>query len=367
MANINSVGAVTQAQGQQSVNQQANKAAEAAAKAKKEREAIIDKAPTLELKQCALMSTLFSSDYLYGHHYKNQDGKLWSNRIIGFLGGGKSNPAEVNNYFTCDNKIKFYYDGGTVQAGFFKDLYYTFLDADGKAKEIRLKQSSLSTSDAIFNLTEKLSLALNDYVSRGSPPGLGIPVTGYGTFANAQDLRRAIRTANAKKEEENLAFEAIKDVGAGGPFLGCDHTQKNFKSAFWRSDILNYKPFETWQEEGEKDLTYEANKKAKTVGSVYIFTLNQKYDINGKVSWNLAKYINHSCDPNCETDIIKGRIWISAIKDIKKGEELSYDYGYDMYSFEDHPCRCGSKNCIGYIVRSNLRWRLKKKLMEKRK
>ena len=64
-------------------------------------------------------------------------------------------------------------------------------------------------------------------------------------------------------EERDLAFEAIKDVGAGGHFLGCDHTQKNFKSAFWRSDILNYKPFETWQEEGEKDLTFEANKKAK--------------------------------------------------------------------------------------------------------
>ena len=54
-------------------------------------------------------------------------------------------------------------------------------------------------------------------------------------------------------EEKDLAFEAIRDVGAGGHFLGCDHTQKNFKSAFWRSDILNYKPFETWQEEGEKD------------------------------------------------------------------------------------------------------------------
>ena len=64
-------------------------------------------------------------------------------------------------------------------------------------------------------------------------------------------------------DDEALAFEAIKDVGAGGHFLGCDHTQKNFRSAFWRSDILNYKPFETWQEEGEKDLTYEANKRAK--------------------------------------------------------------------------------------------------------
>tara|TARA_B100000925_G_scaffold113804_1_gene84257 strand:- start:367 stop:1359 length:993 start_codon:yes stop_codon:yes gene_type:complete len=70
-------------------------------------------------------------------------------------------------------------------------------------------------------------------------------------------------------DEEALAFEAIKDVGAGGHFLGCDHTQKNFKSAFWRSDVLNYKPFETWQEEGEKDLTYEANKRAKNLLKSY--------------------------------------------------------------------------------------------------
>jgi SET domain-containing protein len=85
------------------------------------------------------------------------------------------------------------------------------------------------------------------------------------------------------------------------------------------------------------------------------------------VSWNLAKYINHSCDPNCETDIIRGKIWINAIKDIKKGEELTYDYGYDMDCYEDHPCRCDSKNCVGYIVRSNLRWRVLRKIQNKKK
>ena len=70
-------------------------------------------------------------------------------------------------------------------------------------------------------------------------------------------------------DKENLAVAAIKDVGAGGHFLGCDHTQKNFKSAFWRSDIMNYKPFETWQEEGEKDLTFEASKRAKQLLKKY--------------------------------------------------------------------------------------------------
>jgi len=48
-------------------------------------------------------------------------------------------------------------------------------------------------------------------------------------------------------------------------------------------------------------------------------------------------------------------------------EELTYDYGYDMECYEDHPCRCGSKNCVGYIVRSNLRWRVLKKIQNKKK
>ncbi|MEE9553990.1 MAG: SET domain-containing protein-lysine N-methyltransferase [candidate division Zixibacteria bacterium] len=85
-------------------------------------------------------------------------------------------------------------------------------------------------------------------------------------------------------------------------------------------------------------------------GIVYIFTLNKRHDIDGDVGWNTARYINHSCDPNCETDIIRGHIWIIAKRDIKKGEEFSYNYGYDIDAWEDHPCRCGSENCIGFIV-----------------
>lgn len=49
------------------------------------------------------------------------------------------------------------------------------------------------------------------------------------------------------------AMDALREVGPGGHFLGCEHTQANFKSAFWRSDLLDYKPFETWFEEGARD------------------------------------------------------------------------------------------------------------------
>lgn len=90
----------------------------------------------------------------------------------------------------------------------------------------------------------------------------------------------------------------------------------------------------------------------KNEGSVYIFELNKKYDIDGSPKYNKARYINHSCSPNCEVDILNNQIWIISIKKIKKGEELNYDYGYpfDKDDYKDHKCKCGSKNCIGYII-----------------
>ena len=90
-------------------------------------------------------------------------------------------------------------------------------------------------------------------------------------------------------------------------------------------------------------------------GSVYIFELNSKFDIDGSPLYNKARYINHSCNPNCEVDIYKNEIWISSIKNIKKGEELSYDYGFefDEDDFMDHKCKCGSKNCIGFVISSD--------------
>ena len=104
----------------------------------------------------------------------------------------------------------------------------------------------------------------------------------------------------------------------------------------------------------------------KNEGSVYIFELNKKYDIDGSPLYNKARYINHSCNPNCEVDIIKNEIWIISIKSIKKGDELNYDYGYpfDTDDFSDHVCKCKSKKCIGYII-SKDDWSKYKKYIKK--
>ncbi|GKY87656.1 trimethylamine methyltransferase family protein [Sinisalibacter aestuarii] len=59
--------------------------------------------------------------------------------------------------------------------------------------------------------------------------------------------------AGVAMDEDAQAMDAIREVGPGGHYLGCGHTQTHFKSAFWRSQVLDYKPFETWEEEGARD------------------------------------------------------------------------------------------------------------------
>ncbi len=94
---------------------------------------------------------------------------------------------------------------------------------------------------------------------------------------------------------------------------------------------------------------------SKKTGSVYIFELNSKYDIDGTPKYNKARYINHSCNPNSAVRIAKSRIWIYSIKKIKKGNEISYDYGYefDKDDYTDHVCKCGERKCIGFIISSD--------------
>jgi uncharacterized protein len=111
------------------------------------------------------------------------------------------------------------------------------------------------------------------------------------------------------------------------------------------------------------------NASKKGVGHVYLFTLNSKYDIDGNYAYNKARLINHSCDPNCEVEIIKGHIWIMSLKKIAAGEELTYNYGFNMDFWQDHVCRCGTSKCLGYIVSASRRGALSRvlKALEKEK
>ena len=106
----------------------------------------------------------------------------------------------------------------------------------------------------------------------------------------------------------------------------------------------------------------EENPKFDNGKAIYLFNLNKRYDLDGDFKFNTARLINHSCDPNCEVAGSGLKVWVYAIKDISKDEELSYDYGFSYdKDYKQFPCKCRSVKCVGYIVREGSRWRIKKK------
>lgn len=85
-------------------------------------------------------------------------------------------------------------------------------------------------------------------------------------------------------------------------------------------------------------LTAEQEAKSR---SKYLFEVNARKTIDGTPRWNTARYINHSCRPNCEPNIYKGRVYIHTLRRIKPGEELNYDYGKNYFNeYLKDICRC---------------------------
>ena len=120
--------------------------------------------------------------------------------------------------------------------------------------------------------------------------------------------------------------------------------------------IINYKGKIITNKQVDESDKYD-NKKP-----IYLFTLNKKYTLDGDYPFNIAGLINHSCNPNSQYDGKGLKIWITAIKDIKKGEEFTCDYGFGFSEdYKQFPCKCKAKNCCGYIVREESRWRINKK------
>ena len=87
-------------------------------------------------------------------------------------------------------------------------------------------------------------------------------------------------------DENGQGMDAIREVGPGGHYLGCAHTQANFKSAFWRSDLLDYKPFETWDEEGARDTEALAAVRVKKMLADY-----QQPALDEGIAEGLADYV----------------------------------------------------------------------------
>ncbi|MBK1834223.1 SET domain-containing protein [Roseibacillus ishigakijimensis] len=182
---------------------------------------------------------------------------------------------------------------------------------------------------------------------------------------------RAARTAEAaarRLEEMKLRGESKwvevrqSEIHGTGVYAACDILED--------TEIIEYVGEPVDKEESERRAWAQMAKAEKDGdAAVYIFTLNEEWDLDGSVEWNAARLINHSCDPNCIAYTVEGdgedRIIIYALRDIEKGEELTFDYGFDLECYEDHPCRCGAANCIGYIV-SQEQWPELRKLLKKK-
>ena len=106
----------------------------------------------------------------------------------------------------------------------------------------------------------------------------------------------------------------------------------------------------------------EANRLYEGADRTYLYGLDDgKTVIDGE---GMGAYLNHSCDPNCEVDEIKNRVWILAIRNIAAGEELLWDY--NLYDDDDPaPCHCGSAKCRGTMYSREWMAKLRRKARKK--
>jgi SET domain-containing protein len=149
---------------------------------------------------------------------------------------------------------------------------------------------------------------------------------------NSQSISATGPAAQASSEHPLVRFSESGIHGMGG-FAKCDIPAGTY--------VIEYV--------GERIDKEEAQRRCED-DNRYIFYIDESWDIDGNVAWNPARLINHSCTPNCETEVDEGRVWVQSIRDIKEGEELSFNYCYDVKDFEDHPCRCGAVECVGFMV-----------------
>ena len=206
-----------------------------------------------------------------------------------------------------------------------------------------LAQFELQSKD-FYEITKRTLKATNRFTN-----GKVVSVLEGGYDLNAL-AESALNHVKALSETEKMKLYKIGNSKINNKGL---FANKDIKKG---TKIINYIGKIITKKETEKNPKFDNSK------AIYLYNLNSRYDLDGDFSYNTARLINHSCDPNCEVDGKGLKLWISSIKDIKKGEELSYDYGFGYdEDYKQFPCKCKSKNCCGYIVREGSRWRINKK------
>lgn len=125
-----------------------------------------------------------------------------------------------------------------------------------------------------------------------------------------------------------------KIAGAGFGVFGCEPFTKNTRIVNYDGQIISPSTSD-WRE-----------RRYQKKGMIWCFTVNRRKVRDGNVGGNIARFINHSCKPNCYSQVVKDTVWIRAGRNIKKGEELTYDYNTGGEAGIQCYCRKGCKNKI---------------------
>lgn len=156
-------------------------------------------------------------------------------------------------------------------------------------------------------------------------------------------MRHAARTVGAPRRAP--LFEVRRSDIHGRGVYAARRIRKGTRVVEYLGDRISHE---------QADARYEA--KGQDDGHTFLFVVNDKVVIDAGVGGNEARFINHSCDPNCETVIEGARVFIEAIRTIQPGEELGYEYGLTWESTDDpaelanYACRCGATGCRGTML-----------------
>ncbi len=157
-------------------------------------------------------------------------------------------------------------------------------------------------------------------------------------------MRHATRTTRAASAESPL-FEVRRSGIHGRGVYAKRRIPKGTRIVEYLGDRISHE---------EADGRYAA--KGQDDGHTFLFVVSDEIVIDAGVGGNAARFINHSCAPNCDTVIEDDRVFIESLRDIKPGEELGYEYGLTWESTDDpdelanYACRCGAPSCRGTML-----------------
>jgi SET domain-containing protein len=156
-----------------------------------------------------------------------------------------------------------------------------------------------------------------------------------------------------KRKTSRRAARKPYRVGRSRTGLGLFATAPIAKAAF----IIAYRG---------RRITNAQAEKLEARGSRYMYEINSRWTIDGSSRRNIARYANHSCRPNAESDVVKRNVILRAIKNIKEGDEITYDYGPEYFEIFLKPAGCKCDKCVQKRRKRRQARRLRSKRKAKR-